>query len=151
MWHQSANEGPEHMSFQHRMQGITLLELMVVVVIVAILATIATANYRSYMIRTNRTEARTALLQIQSAQEKFFLQNNQYTNNITATPPDGLGLLATTRNGHYSITIDNYSTVAYRAVATAAGSQVADIAACRTLTINQNGQRTPSDSSGCWR
>lgn len=139
------------MSFQHRMQGITLLELMVVVAIVAILATIATANYRSYTIRANRTEARTALLQIQAAQEKFFLQNNKYTNNITATPPDGLGLLATTPGGLYNISIDNYSTVAYRAVATATGSQAADVAACRVLTINQNGERSPLDSSGCWR
>lgn len=133
------------------MQGITLLELMIVVAIVAILATVATANYRSYMIRANRTEARTALLNIQSAQEKYFLQNNQYTNNITATPPDGLGLLAVTPSGNYNIAIDNFTTTTYRAVATAASGQLADVAACRTLTINQNGQRTPADSSGCWK
>jgi type IV pilus assembly protein PilE len=137
------------------MQGVTLLELMIVVACVAILATIAVANYRGYMIRTNRTEARMALLQIQSAQEKFFLQNNQYASNaeLAANPPSGLGIPATTATGLYSLTITNPSGVgtSFTATASAAAGQLADAATCRTLTINQDGQRTPNDASGCWK
>ena len=47
-----------------KMAGITLLELMVVVVIVGILAAIAYPNYRDYVARAKRNEAKSALLQI---------------------------------------------------------------------------------------
>ena len=67
---------------------------MVVIAIVAILANIALGTYRSYILRANRTEGRMALLGIQVGQEKFFLQNNTYAQNIAtviAAPPAGLG------------------------------------------------------------
>jgi type IV pilus assembly protein PilE len=148
-------EGKQEMMPRFRMQGVTLLELMIVVACIAILATIAVVNYRGYMIRTNRTEARMALLRIQSAQEKFYLQNNQYADNgqLAANPPSGLGIPATTVTGLYSLTISNPAGVgtSYTATASAAGGQLADVAACRVLTINQDGQRTPADTSGCWK
>lgn len=143
------------MSHRFRMQGVTLLELMIVVACVAILGTIAVANYRGYMIRANRTEARMALLRIQSAQEKFYLQNNQYAANaqLTATPPTGLGIPATTATGLYTLAITNPTGAdrSFTATASAAAGQLADAAACRTLTIDQDGARTPGDSSGCWK
>ena len=71
-------------------RGFSLIELMVVVAIVGLLASIATASYRNYVRRATRTEGRSVLLSIQVAQEKFFLQNNQYVQTIagvTAAPP----------------------------------------------------------------
>jgi type IV pilus assembly protein PilE len=141
---------------QARSRGVTLLELMAVVVIVGILGTLAVNSYRGYLLRTNRTEARMALLQIQANQEKFFLQNNRYAEGdelslaTTAVPP-GLGVPATTPSGHYSIAlVTNAATSTYTATATATGGQVKDAAACLTLTINQNGDRDP-DGNDCWR
>ena len=61
--------------------GFTLIELMITVAIIAILAGIAYPSYLSQVRRSNRTEARTALLQAQVAQEKFFLQYNRYAGN----------------------------------------------------------------------
>ena len=57
--------------------------LMIVVVIIGILTTIASPNYRQYATRANGTEARAALLQIATNQERFYLQNNTYTTNMT--------------------------------------------------------------------
>ena len=65
-----------------RARGFSLVELMTVVAIVAILGTIAVSSYRAYTLRATRTEGRLALLAIQVGQEKFFLQNNQYAQNI---------------------------------------------------------------------
>ncbi len=77
---------------------------MVVVALVAILGTIAVSTYRSYILRTNRTEGRMALLATQVAQEKYFLQNNQYAPDIAtviAAPPAGLGInLTAARRDH---------------------------------------------------
>jgi type IV pilus assembly protein PilE len=138
-----------------RSRGVTLLELMAVVVIVGVLGTIAVNSYRGYLLRTNRTEARMALLQLQANQEKFFLQNNRYAapaelSLATTAVPPGLGIPATTPSGHYTITLARPTTTTYTATATATGGQTKDAAACLTLRINQNGDRDPTGNE-CWR
>lgn len=135
--------------------GITLIELMVVIVVVAILASIAVPSYRNYLIRTQRTEAKTALMQLQAAQEKFYLQNNAYADDVGAAPPAGLGLPETTEGGFYSVTLaTDADGQAYTATATpvAGGGQDAD-AKCTTFTITNNGTRGATGSGGvdhCW-
>jgi type IV pilus assembly protein PilE len=127
---------------------------MIVVAIVAILGTIATNSYRGYLMRTHRTEARTALLRVQAAQEKFFLQNNRYADNseLSPAPPAGLGIDAkSTPGGYYDIRIARPNTTQYTVTATATGGQLQDVADCQTLSINNNGGRVPADSSGCWK
>lgn len=136
----------------HKVRGMTLIELMIVIVVLAILGTLAVTSYRSYLIRANRVEAKEALLRVQVAQEKFFLQNNAYADDdeLTDAPPDGLGMPSTTPKGYYNITLNTDGT-SYTATATAINGQ-ADDEACPSLTINERGQRTPSpDTAGCWR
>jgi type IV pilus assembly protein PilE len=137
-----------------RSRGVTLLELMAVVVIVGILGTIAVNSYRGYLLRTNRTEARMALLQVQANQEKFFLQNNRYAAPAelslgTTDIPPGLGIPATTPSSYYTITLVADATT-YTATATAINGQTSDAAACQTLTIDESGARTPTGND-CWR
>jgi len=131
--------------------GMTLIELMIVVAILALLAAIAVPSYRQYVLRANRTEATTALLQLAAAQEKFYLQNNTYAGNalIAVAPPAGLGLSATTGGGRYTVAITAATAAAFSATATAAGAQAADTT-CATFTINQAGARTAT-SANCWR
>src|SRR5437899_1251323 len=76
---------------QHRMRGVTLIELMVVLAIVAILSSLAVGSYRRYVLRANRTDATSALLRTQVAEEKYFLHNNTYTTDVTDQPPTDLG------------------------------------------------------------
>ena len=135
-----------------RMRGVTLIELMTVVAMVAIISTIAVSSYRRYLIRTNRTEATGALLRIQVAQEKFFLQNNTYTNNITT-----LGLLSPTPNGNYTLGVaagaSSDLATSFTATATPQNRQAAQDRDCQTLTIDDRGQRgsTPGSTSLCWK
>ena len=155
------------MEMQHRQRpasrsarGFSLIELMIVVAVVAILATLATSSYRSYMLRTNRTEARMALLAIQAAQERYFLQNNQYAQDMaTVIAPANAGGLGVTNltaagltsNGNYTISFAAAAATSYTIQAVATGPQVHDTAACLTFTVNDQGARTPDDSTGCWR
>ena len=141
----------------NRMRGMTLIELMVVLAIVAILSTIAVGSYRRYVLRANRTDATSALLRIQVAQEKYFLQNNTYTINVTGNPPTGLGVASPTTNGFYTLAVTgdpastNNIATSFQATATAVAPQTQDTS-CLTLTINDQGQRnsTPS-ATECWR
>ncbi len=139
-----------------RSQGVTLIELLVVIAVVGILAVISTGSYRGYVMRTNRGEGRNAIMRIQVAEEKFFLQNDTYTTNFTGAPPAGLGFPATTtQTGKFTLTVAPGSTGAigtsYLITATAAGGQATDIAACRVFSIDDQGRRVPNDASGCWK
>lgn len=143
-----------------KMRGVTLVELMIVVSVIALLATIALGSYRRYLIRAQRAEAKVALMQLQTAEEKFYLQNNSYTNNVTnavnGTPP-GLGLQANTETGKYTITVptiaaDGSSYTAQAAPRTGGGQT--DDSQCQTFTINERGQRGvtgPSGTEFCWK
>jgi type IV pilus assembly protein PilE len=133
---------------QYRMRGMSLIELMVVVAIVALLATIAVPSYRQFLLRSHRAEATSALLNLAAAQEKFYLQNNTYSVDLSTAPPAGLGLPPTTVNGHFTVVIDAANAAGFTATATTAGGQAQDTH-CATFTINQAGARTAT-SADCW-
>ena len=138
------------------MRGMTLVELLVVVVVAAVLAMVAIPSYRSHVLRTHRVEARTALLALAVAQEKFFLQHNAYATQaeLSEAPPDGLGLAGTSANSRYVLSINGTSESDYSATATATGAQLADID-CATFSTDALGQRSAtridgSASNTCW-
>lgn len=139
-----------------KLRGFTLVELMITVVVISILASIAIPSYRNYVMRSQRSEATTALLRLQAAQEKFFLQNNTYSANLAGAPPNGLGMSTPTDGGHYNLTIDAGAGVQFTARATATGSQTDDTK-CQVFTINESGVRRGLDGSSadqtaeCWR
>jgi type IV pilus assembly protein PilE len=138
-----------------RSRGFTLVELMITIVIIAILSAIAVPAYRSYVQRSKRSEATSALLRIQAAQEKFFLQNNAYSANLAGAPPAGLGMLTVTDGGNYNLALA-VAAGGFTATATATSTQ-ADDSKCQTFTINQNGVRTAADGAAadntteCWK
>lgn len=139
-----------------RQHGVTLMELLTVIVVLGILASIAVPSYRNYLIRAQRTEATTALLNLQAAQEKFYLQNNAYTDAVDTAPPNGLGLLATTERGFYAINVVlGAGDQTYTATATpVAGAGQADDTKCTGFSVTDAGKRGATGSGGleqCWR
>ena len=140
-----------------RMRGVTLIELMSVVVILAIVATIAVPTYRKYLIRAQRSEGKIALLQLQTAQEKFYLQNNAYTDKVTdssTAESPGLGLPGTSETGKYKVTVKIADGgQAYTATATPQTGQ-ADDKDCAKLTLTERGVRGISGTKNpefCWK
>jgi type IV pilus assembly protein PilE len=142
--------GSDPRKCQARQRGMTLIELMIVVVVVAILASIAVPSYRSYVLRTHRTEAKSALLALAAQQEKFYVQNNRYadTAEIDDAPPTGLGMPTTTENGWYTIAIVDGDAAAFSATATATGGQSEDTH-CASFTIDETGDRDATNDD-CW-
>ncbi len=130
-----------------RQRGVTLVELMIVVVIVAILASIAIPSYRQYSIRAQRTEAKSALLEIAANQERWYLENNQYT-----TDPDDLGFAGDVSDeGNYDLTITAPNpTQGFTARAVpATGGIMTDDGDCGWFEITNQGERT-AESADCW-
>ena len=136
---------------QLKSRGMTLIELVIVISIIGLLAAIAVPSYRQYVLRANRAEAKSAMLNIAAAQEKFYLQNNTYATDaqLSTAAPGGLGIPATTDKGYYTLSIANGADAAgFSATATATGSQAAD-SRCATFTIDQAGTRSAT-SVDCW-
>ena len=64
--------------------GFTLIELMITVAVVGILAAIAYPSYQDSIRKSRRADAKSALLDAAHRQERFFTENNQYTNVLVA-------------------------------------------------------------------
>ncbi len=132
----------------------TLIELMIVVVIVGILASIAVPSYRNYVLRAQRTDAKTALLRVAAAQEKFYLQNNTYASDaqIALAPPAGLGIAATTEHGWYTVAIGTTLGLAQDFTVTAtpvAGGPQATDSHCATFAVTSTGAKSATNND-CW-
>lgn len=132
---------------RHAHRGVTLIELMIVVAIVAILGTVAVANYRGHVLRSNRAEAKSALLRIQAEQEKYYLNMHVYAATLAL-----LRTAATTERQLYTIRLNpDADGNGYTAQATATGSQTADTD-CPTFSIDETGNRLPAPgASNCWQ
>jgi type IV pilus assembly protein PilE len=59
--------------------GFTLIELMIAVVVVSILLAIAVPSYETYVQKSRRTDAKTALLDLATREQRYFSVNNTFT------------------------------------------------------------------------
>lgn len=146
-----------------RAAGFTLIEMMITLLVIAIISAIAFPSYRSYVLRSQRTDATTALLRLAAAQEKFYLQNNTYASNslLDDAPPDGLGTDGT-EHGWYTLAIEAASddcplNACWAATATpkAGGPQAGD-KDCTVFTLNSMGVKgakkgDADNTEKCWR
>ena len=129
-------------------RGITLPELLIVVVIVGILATVAYPGYREFSARAKRTEAKAALLLIAQNQERFYLSNNTFTNDMT-----NLGFSAATNvltdSGSYRVSVTAADAADFTATATYQNAD-SEKGKCETFTITGQDLRTSSPDTDCW-
>jgi len=135
------------MQIRKNMRGLTLMELMIVVVIVGILATVAYPNYREFAARAKRNEARAALLQIATNQERFYLQNGTFTTDLTR-----LGFSAdpfTTDSNSYQVQVNAADAGNFTATATFLLGD-AEAGKCLTFQIDGRGTRTSAPDPDCW-
>ncbi|WP_156504400.1 type IV pilin protein, partial [Oleiphilus sp. HI0066] len=64
----------------NKQQGFSLIELMIVVAIIGILAAIAYPSYQENVASTHRANAQSELMGLSSALERWYTQNNHYSN-----------------------------------------------------------------------
>jgi len=151
-WH-GARRAPCH--------GFTLIELVVAMAVAAILATIAISSYSSYVVRSKRAAARTALLQDAQYLERNYTVAGCYTNvapgctgaasavPIVQAPQEGAAA--------YTITaaIPGPGTSAYLLTATPNLGGFTD-PVCGSLTLDNTGAKNatgtdPSPIVDCWQ
>jgi type IV pilus assembly protein PilE len=134
-----------------RQSGVTLMELLTVVVVISVLASLAVPSYRRYLLRAQRSDATTALLRMQSAQEKHFLQYGVYVTTTANIPnahaAGGLGLPIVSERGYYNLAVAGTATgYTFTATPVAGGGQ-ADDKGCVSFTITEAGTKAALDST----
>ncbi|HJR58122.1 MAG TPA: type IV pilin protein [Vicinamibacterales bacterium] len=149
------------MNIKHRQRGVTLIELVVVIMIIGILAAVAVPSYRNYVIRSQRSDAKDALLALASQQEKYYLQCNAYADNIANAPScddSEVQGADTSENGWYDLSITAADATGFTIEAeAAAGENQFQDTECRTFRVTDRGIRTALDAGGadnteeCWR
>jgi type IV pilus assembly protein PilE len=139
-------------------RGYSLIELLTVLAIIAVLFSFGSTAWRQTLIATRRSDATTALQRIAARQELFRLQNLRYadSNELAQTPPDGLGITATT-SAHYSL-VTRLTDSGFTATATAlSASTQQDDWLCKLFSIDESGRRKATTDSGsdstrqCWK
>lgn len=145
----------------HRAAGFTLIELMVTVVIASVLFAIAVPAYTSYVRKSRRTEAKTALVALAGLEERFYSTNNAYSQTTTDLGYTG-AFPVSVGSGYYTVTVTAITPATAAAAATyqldavPVGDQLKDTA-CATFTLQSNGVQKATANGGadntatCWR
>jgi type IV pilus assembly protein PilE len=137
-------------------KGFSLIELMIVVAIIAILASLAYYNYSRYAFRARRADGREILMRTAAAEERFFTNQNAYTDDVVGLPPAGLGLDATSTGGHYVVSVTWGTTGDPNSFILTAKPVTGDVQAndaCLWLKIDNVGNKTwtgDTTNGACW-
>lgn len=127
----------------------TLTELLIMLVILVTLGMVALPTYFDFQQRARRTDAKQALEQAATLQERFYLNNFSYTAN-----PAEIGFEDNvSRQGLYAISVPAADDAGFLVVAVPApgSSQLRD-ADCQQFSIDNEGVRgaAPDPDGNCW-
>jgi len=145
---------------KNKIQGFSLIELMIALVVAGILAAIAIPSYQNSVLKGNRSVGKSELTVLLSKQEQYFVNNKSYATDLTklgypAAPyyVDNNGnTLASSTGAVYQIALaSGASASAFTANAVPQNNQVND-SPCATLSITHRGAEsaTGSHGSACW-
>jgi len=126
--------------------GFTLIELLIVIAIVGILAVVAYPSYQSYAFESRRTDAHTAILRIQLAQENWRASHNSYTSDLTST---GLNTSTTSSEGFYTLSVSGANATGYKITANATGAQAGDTG-CSKIELTKSTSGENKSPAACW-
>jgi type IV pilus assembly protein PilE len=137
-------------------KGFTLLELAIVVLVAALLAALAMPSFSESLRRARRSDAVSALTQLQLSQERWRSDHPAYATDLAA-----LGLTERSEQGLYRIAVTAADGQGHVATATATGLQQDDLA-CTALRLEQaegrlryssvdsHGREDASVPNRCW-
>jgi type IV pilus assembly protein PilE len=142
-------------------RGFTLIELMIVVAIISIIAAVALPSYKESVAKSRRAEARGQLLETAQFMQRFYSQNDSFSQDRAGTAvvvPTALATVPKTAAagaGTYGIGFSGsptLSTFTVQAVPISPGPMSAD--KCGSLLLDNTGRRTISGTvtvDECWR
>jgi type IV pilus assembly protein PilE len=135
-------------------RGFSLIELMIAVAVIGILAGIAYPSYRDYLRRSDRADAKTALLEDAQFLERNFTVANRYdedsAGNATVLP---IGQSPRSGAAKYTVSATTLNAADFTLTAAPVAGGPMDGDACGSFTLDSLGQKDATGSLGgvtCW-
>ena len=140
-----------------KIQGFTLIEVMVVVAVIGILAAIAYPSYQDSVTKTRRSAAQGCLVEMAQFMERFYTTNMRYDQTaagvaVALANPTCRADMAAFYTFGFPAGQPTQSTYTLEAVPQ--GSQAAADTGCGTLTLTQAGTKGRSGTAAlntCWK
>lgn len=140
---------------KQRLQGFTLIELMVVVVVIAILGAIAYPSYQAHINKSRRADAQVGLVELAQFMERHYTSNGGYLSGGNTGGAPALPFTSTPKGSNssfYTLSLLNpVSAQAYVLQAIPENAMADD--KCGTLTLSNTGvkgQAAGLSLSECW-
>ncbi|HET7756123.1 MAG TPA: type IV pilin protein [Steroidobacteraceae bacterium] len=138
-------------------RGFTLVELMIVVVIATILLSIAVPSYMSYIRQSRRVEAKTAVLDLASREERF-LSTNPAGYTAVAANLGYAALPTVVGSGYYTVSVctpacapSALAAPSFTVIATpVAGQSQANDTQCTAFAVDSSGRQFAADATGTY-
>lgn len=138
-----------------QMSGWTLSELLISMALIAVLAAVALPTFNAQQRQARRSDAQSALQQLQLDQARWRGTHGTYASDLTSLGWD----TNSSPGGHYRIRIDEATDQGYTLSATPIGTQARDTA-CQPMRLQllhmasvvlSSGADTAGDPERCWR
>lgn len=140
---------------RQRHSGFTLIEVMIVVAILGVIAAIALPSYRDSVMKSRRSDAKSALMQASQAMEKYYTERQTYLGATLGTASTDV-YSTNSPDGYYTLSFTATPTAAaytIQAAPTTGNAQTND--KCGTFTITQTSAKgvtggTLTNVADCW-
>lgn len=124
---------------QRRVEGVTLIELMITVAIIGILAGVAYPAYTSYVQRGYRADAQAKLMDIANQQQQYLMNTRAYVSVAVDSCQSSVFALPSSLSSRYSCSISTETSppsfvITFKAI----GAQASD----GDLTLSSTGVKT---------
>lgn len=126
----------------------SIIELLLVLAIIAILCAAVYPSYQAHVIKTRRSQAKVALMDLASRLEQYHLVHQSYKDATLAT----LNVKSVAENKDYRLEIQTATDSHYAIAAVPQGAQTKDTQ-CGALTYNEKGEKGFTGSgtpAKCW-
>lgn len=132
-------------------RGFSLVELVIVVAVVGILAAIAYPSFISVQVRADRSDAWTALMTVQLAQERYRMSHGGYGHLTDLGLPLKDGRFVS-KNGLYEVDVVEGSVdgAGFALMAVAGLRQTRDLEACQIIRLKVSQAGEERSPEVCW-
>jgi len=132
----------------NRNRGFSLIELLIVVAVLGVIFAVAYPSYYSYVLKTHRTDGKSALVNLANDMEKYYFTHNEYPATIATLRQN-----STSDDGHYELAVDAATARGFELSAKPVGQQSKD-KHCGTFTLDSDGIKGIRNGAGsaerCW-
>jgi type IV pilus assembly protein PilE len=136
---------------KNRLQGFTLIELMIVVAIIGIIAAIAYPSYVQYVVKGKRSAAESLMLDVANREKQYLLDARAYTGTLSNL---GITSLPSEVSANYDVNVVPGTTPpSFIITATPKNGQATNDTKCANLTLDDTGAKGITGTGSvatCW-